>query len=100
VGEKRRSGIARHWIHHNNNRCLEQHDPSMVSESLPTPSPPSMDEPEGSKMPGLRIDEPFAPCPKFKWLIGISVKENAKTVNWLLEQCPRLFIFKKGIGGP
>jgi len=97
-GKKEVEWMARNWIHSNNHRWLEQHDPARISEARPTSSSQSMEEPQTSKTPGLRSDDdgPFFPYPIFKELIGVTMDDDdaVSNISWLQEQCPTLSVIK------
>ncbi|KAG0219663.1 hypothetical protein BGX31_011238 [Mortierella sp. GBA43] len=100
-GRKEVEWIARNWVHHQNSHWLRQHG-SESSESLSALSQSLQDttiRDDDERLTGMWADDGtyFAPSPKFKELIGISVNDMHQTarvalsnIEWLKEQCPSL----------
>ncbi|KAG0227119.1 hypothetical protein B0O80DRAFT_465342 [Mortierella sp. GBAus27b] len=104
-GEKEVDWIARNWIHHNNPRWLKRYSSSTLGPSLSLSSSPLEDDAEersGNDMTPEEgsDDDAFAPKPRFKELIGLSMpgyygeqyEKALSNVEWLQEQCPTLSV--------
>ncbi|KAK3827966.1 MAG: hypothetical protein J3Q66DRAFT_382823 [Benniella sp.] len=95
-GQREIEWIARHWVHHNNHRWLEQH-PSVYLESFSATTSSSA---HSTRVLPSDHQDLLTLNPKFKELIGISkshvvggtVYDSTMNLNWLQEQCPMLKI--------
>ncbi|KAG0216805.1 hypothetical protein B0O80DRAFT_465428 [Mortierella sp. GBAus27b] len=100
--------IARHWVHHRDRRWLEQHAGPLSPQPLASEDKEGDGDGDGDGdggANGVRSSTSCAgtdtddvhPTPRFRELIGISVRGTHRTaretmanIEWLKEQCPAL----------